>query len=140
VCCQLCAFWILLSRSLLKASHSSARRGIGLVLWIVSARDGDHLSLFHACASLLRHHFGGAVANDHLRFRIGVDEDAVFTLPQRMDGCVRSVDFRIRFASTQYGIRCQALPQLNLNPVPRQCGHIGRHIARHPQYVGIVKL
>src|SRR5271165_5796896 len=117
-----------------------ARRGIGLVLRVFRAGNSDHLPLFHARAALRRGDFRRTIANDHLRFRVGIHEDAIIAFSQRMNGRIGSIDFGIRFDASQDGKGGEALPYLDLNTVAGQSGYVGGYIIGHAQNVGVVEL
>src|SRR6185437_10360429 len=87
--------------------------GGGFVFRIIRARNGDHLPFINMRASLRGRDIGRAAADNHLRLRIGIHQDAIVTGAVWMNGGIRRIDFRIRLTTFQDGVSDQALPDLD---------------------------
>jgi hypothetical protein len=116
------------------------RRDGNLVLRVVRPRDDDQLAGFGPSASLGSRYFRGAFADHHLRFRVGIDEDAILAFSERMDRHVGRVNFRSRLAALQQRVGNESLPDLDLDLRACQIRDFRSRAARHAQDVRIVQL
>lgn len=119
----------------------SVEGGGNLILRIVGAGDGDHLSGINASAALRRGDIRGTSADDDFGLRVGIYENAEFALAtEGADGRVRSVNFGLCFAALQDVVSNQALPNLYLNLFAVQGGDASGRTIGQAQNVRKVEL